>query len=130
LIWVIFGFLNPNFLSPRNLTNLMLQIAGVGTSSVGIVLVLLLGEIDLSVGAVSGVCAAVMAVLRPSAKPLLLNSTPGALPERLTSNPKVHGSSPCAGTTPSRSRPPRIRLPPPRRTPSDLQGRSMGPPIV
>ena len=29
LIWVIFGFLNPNFLSPRNLTNLMLQIAGV-----------------------------------------------------------------------------------------------------
>ena len=37
LIWVIFGFLNPNFLSPRNLTNLMLQIAGLGTSSVGIV---------------------------------------------------------------------------------------------
>jgi D-xylose transport system permease protein len=63
LIWVIFWFLNPNFLSPRNLTNLMLQIAGVGTISVGIVLVLLLGEIDLSVGAVSGVCAAVMAVL-------------------------------------------------------------------
>jgi D-xylose transport system permease protein len=63
LIWVVFGFLNPNFLSPRNLTNLMLQIAGVGTISVGIVLVLLLGEIDLSVGAVSGVCAAVMAVL-------------------------------------------------------------------
>jgi D-xylose transport system permease protein len=63
LIWVIFWFLNPNFLSPRNLTNLMLQIAGVGTISVGIVLVLLLGEIDLSVGAVSGLCAAVMAVL-------------------------------------------------------------------
>src|SRR5205807_2236630 len=41
----------------------MLQIAGVGTISVGIVLVLLLGEIDLSVGAVSGVCAAVLAVL-------------------------------------------------------------------
>jgi D-xylose transport system permease protein len=63
LIWVIFWFLNPNFLSPRNLTNLMLQIAGVGTISVGIVLVLLLGEIDLSVGAVSGLCAAIMAVL-------------------------------------------------------------------
>jgi D-xylose transport system permease protein len=63
LIWVIFWFLNPNFLSPRNLTNLMLQIAGIGTISVGIVLVLLLGEIDLSVGAVSGLCAAVLAVL-------------------------------------------------------------------
>lgn len=63
LIWIIFQILNPNFLSPRNLTNLMLQMAGLGTISVGIVLVLLLGEIDLSVGAVSGVCAAIMAVL-------------------------------------------------------------------
>ena len=41
----------------------MLQIAAVGTISVGVVLVLLLGEIDLSVGAVSGLAAAVMAVL-------------------------------------------------------------------
>ncbi|MCG8347880.1 MAG: hypothetical protein MI924_08890, partial [Chloroflexales bacterium] len=46
-----------------NLTNLMLQIAALGTISVGIVLVLLLGEIDLSVGMVSGLAAAVMAVL-------------------------------------------------------------------
>jgi D-xylose transport system permease protein len=63
LIWAVFWFLNPNFLTARNLTNLVLQLAGVGTISVGIVLVLLLGEIDLSVGAVSGLCAAVMAVL-------------------------------------------------------------------
>lgn len=63
LIWAVFQFLNPNFLSARNLTNLVLQIADIGTIAVGIVLVLLLGEIDLSVGSVSGVCAAVMAVL-------------------------------------------------------------------
>ena len=63
VIWAIFWKLNPNFLSPRNLTNLVLQIAAMGTISVGIVLVLLLGEIDLSAGAVSGLCAAVMAVL-------------------------------------------------------------------
>lgn len=62
-IWVIFQLANPNFLTPLNLTNLMLQIAGLGTISVGIILVLLLGEIDLSVGAVSGLAAAVMAVL-------------------------------------------------------------------
>lgn len=62
LIWAIFQALNPNFLSPRNLTNLVLQIADIGTIAVGIVLVLLLGEIDLSVGAVSGLCAGVMAV--------------------------------------------------------------------
>jgi len=62
-IWIVFQTLNDRFLSPVNLTNLMLQIAAMGTISVGIVLVLLLGEIDLSVGAVSGFAAAVMAVL-------------------------------------------------------------------
>ena len=54
---------NDRFLTAFNLTNLALQIAAIGTISVGVVLVLLLGEIDLSVGAVSGLCAAVMAVL-------------------------------------------------------------------
>ena len=63
VIWAVFDYLNPNFLSPRNLTNLMVQIADTGTIAVGIVLVLLLGEIDLSVGSVSGLGAGVMAVL-------------------------------------------------------------------
>jgi D-xylose transport system permease protein len=62
-IWLIFWIANPNFLTPGNLTNLVLQLAATGTISLGVVLVLLLGEIDLSVGAVSGVTAAVMAVL-------------------------------------------------------------------
>jgi D-xylose transport system permease protein len=51
------------FLNPFNLVNLTLQMAAGGTISVGIVLVLLLGEIDLSAGIVSGLCAAIMAVL-------------------------------------------------------------------
>ncbi len=63
LIAVVFQIANPNFLTPVNLTNLFVQIASVGTISVGVVLVLLLGEIDLSVGAISGFCAAIMAVL-------------------------------------------------------------------
>jgi D-xylose transport system permease protein len=63
LIWFIFQTQNGNFLSSFNLTNLVLQIAGVGMISIGITLILLLGEIDLSVGAVSGLCAAVLAVL-------------------------------------------------------------------
>jgi D-xylose transport system permease protein len=63
LIWAIFQFENDRFLSAQNLTNLMLQIAATGLISVGVVYVLLLGEIDLSVGAVSGLAAAVMAVL-------------------------------------------------------------------
>ncbi len=63
VIAIIFQLANPNFLTPLNLTNLMVQISSMGTMSVGIVLVLLIGEIDLSVGAVSGFCAAIMAVL-------------------------------------------------------------------
>jgi len=63
IIWLIFWIANSRFLSPGNLTNLVLQIAPVGTIAVGVVLVLLLGEIDLSVGALSGLCAAIMAVL-------------------------------------------------------------------
>jgi D-xylose transport system permease protein len=63
VIWAIFQSQEDRFLSATNLTNLMLQITAIGLVSVGVVLVLLLGEIDLSVGAVSGLCAAIMAVL-------------------------------------------------------------------
>ena len=63
VIWIIFQSQNDRFLTAVNLTNLMLQITAVGLISVGVVYVLLLGEIDLSVGAVSGLAAAVMAVL-------------------------------------------------------------------
>jgi D-xylose transport system permease protein len=63
VIWIVFQSQNDRFLTAFNLTNLVLQIAAVGTISIGIVLILLLGEIDLSVGAVSGLAAAVMAVL-------------------------------------------------------------------
>jgi D-xylose transport system permease protein len=63
LIAVIFQVQESRFLSAENLTNLMLQITTIGLISVGVVYVLLLGEIDLSVGAVSGLAAAVMAVL-------------------------------------------------------------------
>src|SRR5512138_3119945 len=66
-IWLIFWLANDKFLSPLNLTNLMLQIAALGTLSIGVFLVLLLGEIDLSAGMVSGLCAAVMAVLNVKA---------------------------------------------------------------
>jgi D-xylose transport system permease protein len=63
LIWTIFQLANDRFLSAVNLTNLMLQVTAVGIISIGVVLVLLLGEIDLSIGAVSGLCAGIMAVL-------------------------------------------------------------------
>ena len=63
IIWVYFSVSEENFLTAGNLTNLMLQITALGIIATGVVLVLLLGEIDLSVGIVSGLAAAVMAVL-------------------------------------------------------------------
>lgn len=63
LIAVVFGSLNEHFLSAENLTNLALQMAATGTISLGIIMVILLGEIDLSAGSVSGLCAVVMTIL-------------------------------------------------------------------
>lgn len=63
VIWIIFQAENSRFLSAVNLTNLVLQITATGLISVGVVYVLLLAEIDLSVGAVSGATSALMAVL-------------------------------------------------------------------
>ncbi|MFI8299850.1 sugar ABC transporter permease [Streptomyces nigra] len=63
IVWITFESLNDNFLSPRNLSNLSVDIVGTGLIAVGIVFVLLLGELDLSAGAISGLAAAVFAVL-------------------------------------------------------------------
>ncbi|MCX6502021.1 MAG: sugar ABC transporter permease [Microbacterium sp.] len=62
LIWGVFQLLNPVFLSSENLVNLTMQCAATGTIALGVVVVLLIGEIDLSVGSVSGLGAAVLAV--------------------------------------------------------------------
>lgn len=51
------------FFESGNLTNLFLQTAQIGLVGLGVILVLLLGEIDLSVAAVSTLCGVVMGVL-------------------------------------------------------------------
>lgn len=63
IIWSIFQGLNSNFLSPENLTNIAITMTATGMIAIGIIFVLLLGEIDLSVGSVSGVSGAIVAVL-------------------------------------------------------------------
>lgn len=63
IIWAIFASLNSNFLTAGNLSNIAVAMVGTGMIAVGIVFVLLLGEIDLSVGSVSGVAGAAFAVL-------------------------------------------------------------------
>jgi len=61
-ICVIFQSLNSAFLSAENISNITITMVGTGMISVGIVFVLLLGEIDLSVGSVSGAASALTAV--------------------------------------------------------------------
>ncbi|MEV8532068.1 sugar ABC transporter permease [Streptomyces sp. NPDC051211] len=63
VICIIFQSLNSNFLSAENINNIAVTMVATGMMAVGIIFVLLLGEIDLSVGSVSGVSGAIVAVL-------------------------------------------------------------------
>lgn len=63
VIWSVLQALNPVFLSSANLVNLTLESAAVGIIALGIVCVLLVAQIDLSVGSVSGLSGAVLGVL-------------------------------------------------------------------
>ena len=63
IIWTVFQSLNPVFLAPNNLVNLLFDCSTVGVISLGIVCILMVGEIDLSVGSVSGFASALVGVL-------------------------------------------------------------------
>ena len=63
VIAVVFNSLNSIFLSSANLSNLLQESVPVGVIALGVVCVLLVAEIDLSVGSVSGLSSAVLAVL-------------------------------------------------------------------
>lgn len=62
LVCLVMGAVNPAFWSAENLVNLTLQSAPTGIIALGVVLVLLVGQIDLSVGSVSGLAASILAV--------------------------------------------------------------------
>ncbi|HEY3501536.1 MAG TPA: sugar ABC transporter permease [Actinocatenispora sp.] len=62
IIWAIFQSMNSGFLAPSYLSQISVDIVATGMLALGIVFVLLLGEIDLSIGSVSGACAAILAV--------------------------------------------------------------------
>lgn len=63
IIWTVFASLNPIFLSSNNLVNLLFDASTVGVISLGIVCVLMVGEIDLSVGSISGFASALVGTL-------------------------------------------------------------------
>jgi D-xylose transport system permease protein len=63
VIWGVFTALNPLFVSSVNLVNLLFESSTVGVISLGIVCILMVGEIDLSVGSVSGLASALLGML-------------------------------------------------------------------
>lgn len=63
LIWVLFGLLDPTFLTARNLSNLFTQMSVTSILAIGMVLVIVAGHIDLSVGSIVGLTGGVAAIL-------------------------------------------------------------------
>lgn len=64
-IWIIFSFLTDFiFLTPRNLSNLFLQTVTIAILGIGMVLIIVAGHIDLSVGSIAGFTGAIAAILQ------------------------------------------------------------------
>nr|WP_315188144.1 sugar ABC transporter permease [uncultured Albidiferax sp.] len=63
VIWTVFQSINPIFLSSTNLINMLFDASTIGVISLGIICILMVGEIDLSVGSVSGFASAIVGVL-------------------------------------------------------------------
>ena len=63
LLIVIFGITQPDFFSKINIANLFQQGAAIIVIAMGLVFVLLLGDIDLSAGYAAGLCATIFTVL-------------------------------------------------------------------
>src|SRR5260370_15762477 len=67
-VWIIFTTLTDGiFLEPRNLSNLIRQTAVTGVLSLGMVLVIIAGQIDLSVGSLVGLTG-MAAILAPTSQ--------------------------------------------------------------
>lgn len=61
VLWVFFALQSDVFLTPRNLSNLLIQSTVVGIMAIGLMFVLLVKEIDLSVAAINGLTSVFMA---------------------------------------------------------------------
>lgn len=62
-VWIFFQTQNSNFLTSRNLSNLTLQMAVTAILAMAVAVVMVAGEIDLSLGSVTGVTSALLGVL-------------------------------------------------------------------
>ena len=70
LLIVFVGIVNPNFLSATNLNNMIADNAYIAVAAIGMSMVILLGHIDVSVGALIGVLASISGLLAVSGMPV------------------------------------------------------------
>ncbi|GAB7006125.1 ABC transporter permease [Nocardioides sp. AN3] len=63
VLFIVFSFANDKFLSTLNLANLITQSGSICVLAMGLVFVLLLGEIDLSAGVAGGVAASITGLM-------------------------------------------------------------------
>src|SRR5688572_11746675 len=73
LMLAVFGAMSPRFLGIANLSNIAVQAAPVGIVAIGITFVLLTGGVDLSVGAIMFLGAAIAGKLALSGQPMWLS---------------------------------------------------------
>ncbi len=62
-IWILFAFMHDRFLSVTNLSNLFLQMSVTSILAIGMVLVIVAGQIDLSIGSLVGLMGGIAAIL-------------------------------------------------------------------
>jgi len=73
LLWAILAFSTPNFLTQRNIPNLMRQGSMIAILALGQTFVIITAGIDLSVGAIAGFCTVVIALLIQAGIPVWLS---------------------------------------------------------
>jgi ribose transport system permease protein len=73
LLWVILAIATPNFLTERNIPNLLRQGSMIAILALGETFVIITAGIDLSVGAITGFCTVVIAMLIQAGVPVWLS---------------------------------------------------------
>ena len=69
---LVVGFINPRFLADRNLADLLLGNAYIAVAAVGMSMVIISGNIDISVGALIGVLATISGSLAVAGAPVIV----------------------------------------------------------
>ena len=63
IIWIVFQCINSNFISSRNISNLLLQIVSIGFSSCALFPLLVIGEFDLSLANTGAAACGLLALM-------------------------------------------------------------------